>query len=73
MSANSLLDKLQKELGAKNDAQLARALDVQPPVISKLRGGAVLGPTMLIRIHECAGWPIQQIRDLVAEQPAPHE
>jgi len=73
MSGSSLVDKLRARLNAKNDAELSRIMEVDPPVISKLRGAGVVGPTMLIRIHECTDWPIKQIRDLVAEQPAPHQ
>jgi hypothetical protein len=72
MSGSSLIDELRLHLNAKSDAVLARELEVAPPVISKLRGGMPLGSTMLIRIHERTGWPVQHIRDL-AGQPAPQQ
>lgn len=72
MSGSTLVDEMRRELNVKNDAALARALDVAPPVISKLRGGVPLGSTLLIRIHECTGWPVKHIRELAA-QPAPQQ
>lgn len=72
MSGTSLVDELRRELKVKNDAALARVMEVAPPVISKLRGGVPLGNTLLIRIHECTGWPVKHIRDLAA-QPAPQQ
>lgn len=72
MSGTRLVDEMRRTLNAKNDAALARTLEVAPPVISKLRSGVPLGNSLLIRIHECTGWPVQRIRDLAA-QPAPQQ
>jgi hypothetical protein len=47
----------------RTDADLATALDVDPPVISKIRTGNLpLGATLLIRIHELTGWAIRDIK-----------
>ena len=49
---NELLDMLLAK-GPKNDAALARALEVAPPVISKIRHGRPpVGASLLIRMHE---------------------
>ena len=50
---NKLLDALIERMHLKNDAALSRALDVAPPVISKIRHGKLpVGASMLIRMHE---------------------
>jgi len=65
-NANRLLDRVIEILALKNDADLARALGVPPPVISKLRHHRLpVGPTMLIRIHEETGLPIREIKSLL--------
>lgn len=63
---NGLLDALLEKLNLKNDAALSRALEVAPPVISKLRHGALpIGPTILIRIHEVTHLGIREMRALM--------
>jgi hypothetical protein len=60
---NDFLDKLMDRLGAKNDAALCRAMNVAPPVISKLRYGRVpFGPSYIIVAHELTGWSIAEIK-----------
>jgi len=59
-----LLDALRDRNQIKSDAALARELDVSPSVISKLRAGGELGPTLVLRIHEYLGVPVAEIRDL---------
>lgn len=63
---NILLDALIEKLHLKNDAALSRLLEVAPPVISKLRHGALpIGPTMLIRMHEVSELGIREMRALM--------
>lgn len=63
---NILLDALIEKLNLKNDAALSRLLEVAPPVISKLRHGALpIGPTMLIRMHEVSEMNIREMRALM--------
>ncbi|HBI70692.1 MAG TPA: hypothetical protein DDZ22_17310 [Massilia sp.] len=65
--AGNLVDTLRSRFGIKSDAALARELDVQPPVISKLRSGRFpLGASLILRIHEHLGMPVKEIRALVA-------
>ena len=48
-----LLDTLIDKLKLKNDAALSRALEVTPPVISKIRHRRLtVGASLLIRMHE---------------------
>jgi plasmid maintenance system antidote protein VapI len=66
---SALLNALQKKLDLKNDAALARVLEVQPPVISKLRHGRLpLGATMLIRMHEVSDISIKELRGLMGDR-----
>lgn len=48
---NRLLDAIIERLNLKNDAALSRALEVAPPVISKIRHARLpVGASMLIRM-----------------------
>ena len=64
---NHLLDVLLERHGLKNDAALARVLDLAPPVISKVRHGRQpLTPTFILNIHETLHVPVEEIRSLGA-------
>jgi hypothetical protein len=66
---NNLLDTLIKTLGIKNDAALSRALEVAPPVISKIRHKILpVGPSLLIRMHEESGLSIRDLRNLMGDR-----
>ena len=59
---NNLLDALIEKMQLKNDAALSRALEVAPPVISKIRHRRLpVGASMLLRMHEVSD---VSIRDL---------
>jgi plasmid maintenance system antidote protein VapI len=61
-----LLDTVKERYSIKNDAQLSRTLDVPPPTISKIRSGRVnVSSDMILRIHECLGMPVADIRALL--------
>ncbi len=61
-----LLDTLRDRFQIKSDAALARELDIAPSVLSKLRAGATLGPTVILSIHERLGVSVKEIRALAA-------
>lgn len=64
-----LLDALLSRLGLKTDAALARALDVAPPVLSKVRNNRLpVGATLLIRAHEVSGISIRDLRALMGDR-----
>ena len=66
---NRLLDELIGRMKLKNDAALARALAVAPPVISKIRHARLpVGASMLIRMHEESGMSIRELRDLMGDR-----
>jgi plasmid maintenance system antidote protein VapI len=64
-----LLDTLRERMQLKNDAALSRALEVAPPVISKIRHRALpVGASMLIRMHEVTDLSIRELRDLMGDR-----
>lgn len=66
---DNLLDKLIAKLNLKNDAALSRALEVAPPVISKIRHKRLpVGASLLIRMHEVSDLSIKELRDLMGDR-----
>lgn len=64
-----LLDALIDHLGLKNDAALSRALEVAPPVISKIRHRRLpVGAALLIRMHEVSDLTIRDLRYLLGDR-----
>lgn len=62
-----LFDVMIVRLGYKNDAELARQLICPAPQISKIRNGKLpIGPSMILKSHELTGWPIKEIKRLIA-------
>ena len=68
---NRLLDTLIEKLRIKNDAALSRALEVAPPVISKIRHNRLpVGASLLIRMHEVSDLSIKELRQLMGDRRA---
>ena len=68
---NDLLDMLLDKPGMKNDAALARALEVAPPVISKIRHGRLpVGASLLIRMHEVFDVSISELKRIARAEVA---
>src|SRR6478735_2253424 len=66
---DNLLDSLIERLNLKNDAALSRALEVAPPVISKIRHRRLpVGASMLIRMHEVTDLSIAELRSLMGDR-----
>ena len=66
---NNLLDALIERMNLKNDAALSRVLEVQPPVISKIRHRRLpVGASLLIRMHEESGLSIKELRELMGDR-----
>src|SRR3954468_7551379 len=66
---DNLLDSLIERLNLKNDAALSRALEVAPPVISKIRHRRLpVGASMLIRMHEVSDLSIKDLRVLMGDR-----
>lgn len=61
-----LLAIVMERLNAKCDADLCRALEVSPPIISKIRSRRnPVGAALVIRIHEETGMSIREINTLL--------
>jgi len=68
MTRNALLDEAIKVMELKNDAALAKLLEVAPPVISKIRHGTLhIGATMALCIHEVSGMSFDLIKGILSE------
>jgi plasmid maintenance system antidote protein VapI len=62
---NKLLDTLIERMNLKNDAELCRVLEVQPPIISKIRHRKLaVGATILLRMHEKSDMSIRELKEL---------
>lgn len=60
---NEVLDWAITNNGLKNDAALARALEVAPPVISKVRHGRLpIGSTLIVKLHEMTDVSVRDIK-----------
>ena len=67
MKAAQVLDELKAKFKIKNDAALARELDLTPVDVSKLRNGkTAIGDRVILRIHEYLGVPVKEIRAMLA-------
>lgn len=67
---NALLDLVAEKIGARNDAQLARGLEVAPPVISKIRHNRLpVGTSMVVKIHETTGMTVRDIKSYITHGP----
>jgi len=63
---NKVLDAIIERLNLKNDAALSRALEVAPPVISKIRHRTLpIGATILLRMHEVSEFSIRELKGLM--------
>jgi hypothetical protein len=63
------LDGIINRLQLKNDAALARALEVAPPLISKIRHRRLpVGASLLIRMHEVTALPVRELRQLMGDR-----
>ena len=66
-----LFDNLIAGHDLKNDAGLARALGVAPPVISKIRHRRMsMGATLKLKVHDMFGTPIAEINSQLLGEPA---
>ena len=66
---DNLLASLIGKMNLKNDAALSRALEVAPPVISKIRHRRLpVGASLLIRMHEVTNLSIRELRELMGDR-----
>jgi plasmid maintenance system antidote protein VapI len=63
-----LLDHMLTRLRLKNDASLARMLDVAPPRLSKIRRRRLaVSADILLRLHEVARMPVAELKHLARQ------
>lgn len=68
-SPDALLDALRTKLRLSSDAALARALEVAPPIISKIRNRHMeVTTSVLVRMHDVTQMPINELRRLMGVQ-----
>lgn len=64
---NNLLDEVMYKMHLKNDAALAKLLEVAPPVISKIRHGKLpIRATIALRIHIASGMSFDLIKGILS-------
>ncbi len=67
-ASGDLFDKIIFDEKLKNDAALARFLEIQPPQISKIRHGNLqVGDSLKINIHKRTGLSIAKIEELIGD------
>lgn len=65
--AHPVLDYLKEKGLVRNDRDLARVLEVNPPHLSKIRNGYLkFGAGMILAVHEEFDIPIKEIKALLA-------
>ena len=65
---NRLLDTLLIHQNLKTDAELARILEINPSVISKIRNAkARISASLLLDIHEITNISIRELRNLMGD------
>lgn len=63
-----LLEHIKETQGIKNDRQLAIAIGVGHPAISRIATGKQkVSAEIILRIHETFGIPVKEIREMVSE------
>ncbi|MYM25759.1 hypothetical protein GTP46_24325 [Duganella sp. FT135W] len=68
LEPNALIDYLLTENNIANDAALSRALEVAPPVISKIRNNRLyVGATLRLRIMRKFGMSLEKLDELAPE------
>lgn len=71
LDPSRLLNHVKDRMNLKNDAALARELDVAPPVISKIRHNRLsVGPALKIRILEKMEISVHEINFLIGKAAA---
>jgi hypothetical protein len=66
-----LLDTIRRDLSLRNDAALARSLDLQAPLLSKIRNAKLpISAGVLVRLHEVSGRSIDDLRFLMGDRRA---
>ena len=61
-----ILDVLKEKYDLKNDAAIAKALEIAPPIVSRIRNGkSNVSAEIILKIHETFGMPVSDIKALL--------
>ena len=61
-TSGNLFNKMARDFRLKNDAAVAKFLDLAPPVVSKIRNGKLeVGSTVVIRVMRATGWNLDDV------------
>lgn len=64
--ANDIIDGLITHLGLKNDRHLCDAIDIPPPIISKVRNGhQPLGASIVVRFMDVADLSLAELKSFI--------
>ena len=65
-TSGDLLNKIVKEFRLKNDAAVAKFLDLAPPVVSKIRNGKLkVGASVVLRVMKATAYTLDDIEALL--------
>ena len=63
---HALFDEIIRVYQLKNDAALARMLNISPANISRFRyGRRPIGASLILAVHDATNWPIKKIKGLL--------
>lgn len=66
---NAMLDTVLAKMQLRNDAALSRMLEIQAPVISKIRHHRMpVSGALLVRIHEATGLSVRALQDMMGDR-----
>ncbi len=61
-----ILDVLKEKYDLKNDAAIAKALEIAPPIVSRIRNAkSNVSAEIILKIHETFGMPVADIKALL--------
>lgn len=65
-SSTALIERIKVRMRLKNDAAVARYMEVAPAVVCKWHSGHLsFGAAHIIRLHEKTGWPVADIKAML--------
>lgn len=65
-TSGELLNKMAKEFRLKNDAAVAKFLDLAPPVVSKIRNGKLeVGASVILRVMKATAYTLDDVEALL--------
>jgi hypothetical protein len=67
--SQDLFDTVIKQQNCKNDAELSRALKIDPGALSRMRHGKLkVGAVLILRIHKLTNIPVVDIEAMIGDK-----